>query len=336
MRRRFGSARMRSFSVGGSLRDRIVVTGAAGFIESSLTNRPLTDGRTVVGIDSFEYCHAREHKEANPASTRTNPAFTLVEQNLLDANLPEVLEEAACVYHLFARTGVCASWGDSLEVYVRNKVWATQKVLDACLVAGFPPVVHASSSSVNGDQDELPLRGDMTPKLRSPYGVTKLAGEHLLLLRTANHRPGTVSLHLFTDYCPHRRPDGAFQNFVRTRLEGRPVTVYGDGSQTRAFTYIDDIVEGLVRAPKAPAASVRNIGGGNRVSLAEAIATLGDVVGAVPKVDRRPVEAGDVRDTLADVSCLTAAVGYAPRTRLADGLAVKHASPGALRAEEFA
>ena len=164
------------------MQDHIVVTGAAGFIGSSLTDRLLADGHAVVGVDCFSDYYAREQKEANLAGARANPAFTLVEEDLLDADLPSLIRGAACVCHLAAQPGVRASWGDSFEAYVRDNVWATQKVLEACLKAGSPPVVYSSSSSVCGDQDELPLREEMTPRPRSPYGVTKLAGEHLCLL----------------------------------------------------------------------------------------------------------------------------------------------------------
>ena len=302
------------------MRDHIVVTGAAGFIGSSLTDRLLADGHAVVGIDSFEDYYPREQKEANLALARTDSRFTLVEEDLLAADLPALFSGAACVYHLAAQAGVRASWGDSFEVYVRNNVWATQKVLEACLAAGSPPLVYASSSSVYGDQDELPLREEMTPRPRSPYGVTKLAGEHLCLLYAANHGLHTVSLRFFTVYGPRQRPDMAFHKFIRAMLEGRPIVVYGDGTQTRDFTYIDDIVEGLVRAPKAPAGSVMNIGGGNRVSLAEAIATLEDVMGLEAVIDRRPVKPGDMRDTWADVSRMGAYLGVRPATAATDGL----------------
>jgi UDP-glucuronate 4-epimerase len=158
-----------------------------------------------------------------------------------------------------------------------------------------PKVIFASSSSVYGDQDELPLREDMVPRPRLPYGVTKLAGEHLCGLCGATHGLDTVSLRFFTVYDPRQRPDMAFQKFIKAMLEGCEIVIYGDGAQTRDFTYIDDIVEGLVLARKAPAGAVMNFGGGNRVSLNEAIATLGEVMGAEPKIAPRPVDAGDVR-----------------------------------------
>jgi nucleoside-diphosphate-sugar epimerase len=146
----------------------MVVTGCAGFIGSHLTDRLLADGHAVVGIDSFEDYYPRAYKEANLAGARANPAFTLLEQNILEADLPALLGDAACVYHLAAQAGVRASWGSSFEVYTKNNVLATQRLLEACVAAGVPKVIYASSSSVYGDQDELPLREDMVPKPRSP------------------------------------------------------------------------------------------------------------------------------------------------------------------------
>jgi len=316
----------------------IVVTGAAGFVGSHLTDRLLADGHTVVGIDSFEDYYPRALKEANLEGARAKPAFTLHEANILDlaaeaapggpeaggvkrSALAALLRGCAGVYHLAAQAGVRASWGSSFEVYTRNNVLATQQLLEACVAAQVPKVIYASSSSVYGDQDELPLREHMAPRPRSPYGVTKLAGEHLCLLYHANHGLDTVALRFFTVYGPRQRPDMAFHKFIKAMLDGRKIVVYGDGMQTRDFTYVDDIVEGLVLAPKAPPGAVMNIGGGNRVSLGEAIATLGEVVGVEPRLDVQPVEAGDVRDTWADVSRAVELIGYRPTTKLAGGLA---------------
>jgi UDP-glucose 4-epimerase len=301
-------------------KDRVLVTGAAGFIGSSLCDRLLAEGHIVVGIDSFEDYYVRELKEQNLAGARAHPAFSLVEENLLDADLAALLDGAACVYHLAAQAGVRASWGSSFDVYTRNNVLATQRLLEACAAAGTPKVVYASSSSVYGDQDELPLRETMVPKPRSPYGVTKLAGEHLCLLYTANYGLDTTSLRFFTVYGPRQRPDMAFHRFIRAMLEGRPIVMYGDGSQTRDFTYIDDIVTGLAAARGASPGAVLNIGGGHRVSLSESIRMLGEVTGVEPEIDERPVEAGDVRDTWADTARIRTQLAYAPQTALADGL----------------
>ena len=290
-----------------------MVTGAAGFIGSHLSDRLLADGYAVVGIDSFEDYYPRAIKEANLAGARANPAFMLHEANILDlaaeaapggpeasgvdgSALAALLRDCACVYHVAAQAGVRASWGSSFEVYTRNNVLATQQLLEACVAAAVPKVIYASSSSVYGDQDELPLREDMVPRPRSPYGVTKLAGEHLCGLYHANHGLDAVALRFFTVYGPRQRPDMGFHKFITAMLKGREIVIYGDGTQTRDFTYVDDIVEGLVLAQKAPAGAVMNLGGGNRVSLLEAIATLGELAGTEPKLIRQGVEAGDVRD----------------------------------------
>jgi UDP-glucose 4-epimerase len=301
--------------------DRILVTGCAGFIGSSLTDRLLAAGHSVVGIDSFEDYYARADKERNLVGALDDERFTLVEQDLVEADLARLVDGVSCVYHLAAQAGVRASWGSSFDVYARNNVLATQRLLEASRAAGVPKLVYASSSSVYGDQDELPLREDMTPRPRSPYGVTKLAGEHLCLLYQANYGLDTVALRFFTVYGPRQRPDMAFNRFIRAIVADEEIAVYGDGSQTRDFTFIDDIVDGLVRAPRAPAGAVMNLGGGNRVTLMDTLSTLGEILGRTPRLRFQPVEAGDVRDTWADVTAAETLIDYRPTTGLADGLA---------------
>ncbi len=311
---------------------RIVVTGCAGFIGSHLCDRLLAENHEVLGIDSFEDYYARAIKESNLGSALSDPRFSLREADLVALSetpadgpdgadsLVAAIAGADIVYHLAAQAGVRASWGTTFDIYTRNNVLATQRLLEACLAAEVPRVVYASSSSVYGDQEVYPLQETMRCLPRSPYGVTKLAAEHLCGLYHANYGLDTVSLRFFTVYGPRQRPDMGFHKFIRAYLEGREIAVYGDGRQTRDFTFISDIVDGLVRAPQAPGGSVMNLGGGNRVSLLDAIETLAEVAGVEPRLSMSGAAPGDVRHTWADVSTAAELLGYAPSVPLEDGL----------------
>jgi len=307
----------------------MVVTGAAGFIGSHLVERLLAAGHEVVGIDSFEDYYPRPLKEGNIARARVAGRFTLVDENLLSmagaaaaggSRLDEVLAGAGCVFHLAAQAGVRASWGQSFRIYSDNNVLATQMVLEACRREGVPRVVYASSSSVYGDTDRLPMHEDANCRPVSPYGVTKLAGEQLCRLYWKNHGVPTVSLRFFTVYGPRQRPDMAFHLFLRALHEGRPLEMYGTGSQTRDFTFVDDIVEGIVRAVDGVDGAVYNLGGGSRVTLLEAIHTLESVSGLTAEVRGEGVQPGDVKHTWADLGRAREDLGYAPQVPLEEGL----------------
>jgi UDP-glucose 4-epimerase len=307
----------------------MVVTGAAGFIGSHLVERLLAAGHEVVGIDSFEDYYPRPLKEGNIARARVAGRFTLIEDDILsmagdDAagrnRLDEVLAGADCVFHLAAQAGVRASWGQSFRIYTDNNVLATQMVLEACRREGVPRVVYASSSSVYGDTDRLPMHEDANCRPVSPYGVTKLAGEQLCRLYWKNHGVPTVSLRFFTVYGPRQRPDMAFHLFLRALHEGRPLEMYGTGSQTRDFTFVDDIVEGIVRAVDGVDGAVYNLGGGSRVTLLEAIRTLESVSGLTAEVRGEGEQAGDVKHTWADLGRAREELGYAPQVPLEEGL----------------
>jgi UDP-glucose 4-epimerase len=312
---------------------RIVVTGAAGFIGSSLVDRLLHEGAVVTGVDSFEDYYARDLKESNLQAARAHPAFTFLETNILElaadgvqggAVLRRRLREADAVFHLAAQAGVRASWGQSFRVYAENNVLGTQLMLEACKEAGVGRFVYASSSSVYGDSDELPLREDGVCRPVSPYGVTKLAGEHLAVLYAKSQGVPAVSLRFFTVYGPRQRPDMAFNIFLRALLADEPLDVFGDGDQTRDFTYISDIVDALVLALDAPPGSVFNLGGGSRVSLKEVLAILEGVAGRPPRIAVRPKQAGDVRHTWADLERARSVLGYDPKVSLRAGLAAEH------------
>jgi UDP-glucose 4-epimerase len=320
---------------------RVLVTGAAGFIGSHLVERLLNEGARVVGVDSFEDYYPRAFKEANVAAALADPRYEFVEADLHTlatepggdgaTRLEELARSCSRVYHLAAQAGVRASWGQSFRVYTENNVLATQLVLEACRESAVERVVYASSSSVYGDSPTMPLQEDAVCRPISPYGVTKLAGEHLSQLYWTCRGVPTVALRFFTVYGPRQRPDMAFHIFLRALLAGEPLVVYGDGRQTRDFTFIADIVEALVRAGSAPPGSVMNIGGGSRVSLAHVLEVLEDVTGTRPDIRFEAKQAGDVQDTWADLTRARDLIGYSPAVSLRDGLAAEHAWMQALR-----
>jgi UDP-glucose 4-epimerase len=299
-----------------------VVTGAAGFIGSHLAHRLLEDGHEVTGIDCFTDYYPRPRKEANLAPLRAHRRFRLVEERLQDAPLARHLEGVEQVFHLAAQAGVRASWGREFAHYTEHNVLATQRLLEAALEAGRPRIVYASSSSVYGDSPVLPLREDGPCRPVSPYGVTKLAAEHLALLYHRNHGLETVSLRFFTVYGPRQRPDMAFHRFLKAAREGQPVTVFGDGSQTRDFTYVDDIVTAArAAALSGRPGSVYNVGGGERVALNEVLRLIERVTGRHLQIQHQEPQMGDMKDTFADTSAASRDLGFRSTVPLAEGLA---------------
>ncbi len=301
---------------------KVVVTGAAGFIGSQLAEALVRDGHDVTGIDCFTDYYPRELKEKNLAALRAARCFRLVEGRLQDLELPAVLEGAGHVYHLAAQAGVRASWGRDFEHYTGHNVLATQRLLEAAVAAGRPRFVYASSSSVYGDSATLPLREDGICRPVSPYGVTKLAGEHLAVLYHRNHGLPTVSLRYFTVYGPRQRPDMAFHRFLRAARDGTAVTVYGDGLQTRDFTFVDDIVAATrAAALSGRPGSVYNVGGGVRVALEDVLRLVRDVTGRALQIQRQGAQKGDMRDTFADTSAAARDLGFRSTVSLPEGLA---------------
>ncbi len=302
---------------------RCLVTGAAGFVGSSLSERLLSLGHDVVGVDRMSDYYPRSYKEANLVRLRDEPRFELQVHDLAECAMEPLLEGVEVVFHQAAQAGVRASWGQSFETYLRDNLLATQRLLEA--VRGHKSVrkvVYASSSSVYGEAHELPMRERSATLPYSPYGVTKLAAEHLAELYRHNFGLATASLRYFTVYGPRQRPDMAFHKFIEATLDGRAIKVFGDGEQTRDFTFIADIVEANIAAAADGVAGVFNIGGGSRVTLREVLATLAEVVGPL-KIERQDREAGDVLDTWADVSRAAAVMNYAPQVALREGLAAQ-------------
>ena len=301
---------------------RALVTGCAGFIGSHLTESLLADGHEVVGVDCLNDNYAWPDKMRNLAVARSHDRFALIPLDLSRGELAELVAGADVVFHLAAEPGVRTSWGGRFDSYVRNNVLATQRLLE--VARDFPDVrfVYASSSSIYGDAEQLPTREDATPAPFSPYGVTKLAAEQLCTLYHRNHGTRAVSLRFFSVYGPRQRPDMAFNRFCRAALEDAPITVFGDGEQTRDFTFVADVVRAVRAAGVEPAAvgGVYNIGGGSRVSVNQALALLREFAGRPLDVRYLERESGDVRDTGADITLARRDLGFAPQTTFAEGL----------------
>ena len=302
-----------------------LVTGVAGFIGSTLAERLVRAGEDVVGIDSFTDYYPRESKERNLAFLRTAPNFRFVEGRIQDADLGALLADRTHVFHLAAQAGVRKSWGRDFDVYTTNNIEATQVLLEACVARPLEKLVYASSSSVYGDLVAMPMREDALPQPVSPYGVSKLAAEQLCYLYHANFGVPAVSLRYFTVYGPRQRPDMGFHKFLRATLQGQPIAVYGDGEQTRDFTFVDDIVTAnLAAAERGVAGRVYNIGGGSRVSLNHVLELIGRVTGRPPVIAREASQKGDMRHTYADTTLARTDLGFRPSFDLERGLAAEY------------
>jgi nucleoside-diphosphate-sugar epimerase len=302
-----------------------IVTGAAGFIGSHLVESLLADGQEVVGIDGFLDYYPRAAKEQNLERARDHAAFRLVEGRLQELDLDRVFDGAGVIYHLAAQAGVRSSWGRDFALYSDHNVLATQRLLEAAAGAGRPRVVYASSSSVYGDAKSLPLREDTPCQPVSPYGVTKLAGEHLAVLYHRNHGLPTTSLRFFTVYGPRQRPDMAFHRFLKAARDGEAVHLYGDGEQTRDFTFVKDAVAATAAAGnQGVPGRAYNIGGGSRVSINQVLHMIGRIAGRPLDVRREPAQKGDMRDTFADTGLAKTDLGFAPTVSLQEGIEAEY------------
>ena len=298
-----------------------LVTGAAGFVGSHLSERLLGLGFTVTGLDCFTDYYPRERKDANLATLRQTQGFTLVETSLADADLAELLDGVTHVFHLAAQAGVRKSWGRDFHVYTVNNVEGTQILLEACAGRPIERLVYASSSSVYGDDVALPMREDARPQPLSPYGVTKLSAEQLCHLYHVNYSVPTVALRYFTVYGPRQRPDMGFHRFLKAVMAGQAVPQFGDGRQTRDFTFVADAVSATVAAAtRGKPGGVYNIGGGSRVELLDVFELIRRVTRRPVKPDRVDAQRGDMRDTYADTTRARADLGFAPTVTLEQGL----------------
>ena len=298
-----------------------LVTGGAGFIGSHLSERLLSQGARVRAIDAFTDFYPRPLKERNLQNLRGREGYEFIEGDLRQLDLPKLLDGMTHVFHLAAQAGVRRSWGADFQVYTGLNIDSTQRLLEACVGKPIERLVYASSSSVYGDEVEIPMRETAVLQPVSPYGVTKLSAEQLCYLYHFNYQVPTVSLRYFTVYGPRQRPDMGFNRFFRAILDGKPLIQFGDGLQTRDFTFVADAVRATADAAvRGVPGRVYNIGGGARVSLKEVFDLIARVSGRPITIDRQPPQKGDMRDTYADTTRARTDLGFAPSVTLEEGL----------------
>ena len=298
---------------------KIVVTGAAGFIGSTLSEALVAAGHEVIGLDAFIDYYPRPMKEANLAGLSGAAGFRFEELDLRTAELDRWLDGADAVIHEAAMAGLMRSWTD-LELYTSCNILATNRLIEAAMRTGIRRFVLASTSSVYGREAVGDEDNPLEPS--SPYGITKLAAEKLVLAHAAiSGFPGTI-IRYFSIYGPRQRPDMAYHRFIEAMLDGKPITVFGDGEQTRSNTYVDDAVRGTMLALEHGAAGgIYNIGGGKTVTLNEAIGLIAGHLGVEPVIEREPARPGDQRHTSADIGRARSVLGYEPSVEPDDGLA---------------
>ncbi|GAA2759417.1 NAD-dependent epimerase/dehydratase family protein [Actinopolymorpha rutila] len=302
---------------------RYLVTGVAGFIGSQVAERLLPRATELIGVDCFTANYPRAVKEENLRHLRPKPNFSLLEADLGVADLPAILSGVDVVVHQAGLPGVRPSWGRGFSEYVAHNVVATQRLLEAARNVGVRRFVYASSSSVYGNAASYPTSEEAVPRPFSPYGVTKLAGEHLCGTYGANYGLSTVALRYFTVYGPRQRPDMAFHRFVEAGCRGTEINVYGSGEQVRDFTHVDDVVRANVLATEAdlPPGKVLNIAGGSRVDVNTVLTLLAGLVQTPLRVTRVDHQAGDVEETWATCDEARRLLGWTPTVELVDGLA---------------
>jgi UDP-glucuronate 4-epimerase len=315
---------------------RVAVTGVAGFVGSHLAEALIARGDTVVGIDCFTPYYDPGTKETNIAALRGRKEFELVAVDLRTADLTALLDGVDAVFHQAGQAGVRLSWSDGFVDYVGHNVLATQRLLES-VHAARPSArfVYASSSSVYGNQPRYPTTEADLPRPYSPYGVTKLAGEHLCGLYAENWGVHTVALRYFTVFGPRQRPDMSLHRLCEAALGGEAFPRYGDGEQVREFTYVADIVRANLAAVAAdvPPGTFCNIAGGGEITLNRLIDLVGELAGTAVKVEEEDAKAGDARRNGGAIDRARELLGWVPEVSLRDGIAAQlawHASRGNL------
>ena len=300
-----------------------IVTGVAGFIGSHLAETLLEKGEDVIGVDQLNNYYDPQLKHNNLAVLKKYQSFRFIQADIQELDWSELLRSVDIVYHQAAQAGVRASWGEGFKNYTERNINATQVILEAAKqVRSLKQIVYASSSSIYGNAVTMPTPETLCPQPVSPYGITKLAGERLCWLYQRNFDVPVTALRYFTVYGQRQRPDMAFHKFFKAAIEGKAIDIYGDGQQTRDYTYVKDIVAANLAAGRIPEAigEVFNIGGGSRVTLIELLDLMEQVMGQPIKRNHLSNAVGDARHTSADIAKAQKILGYVPQVSLLEGL----------------
>jgi len=300
----------------------VLVTGCAGFIGSHTTDRLLSEGHDVRGVDCFTEYYDPELKRSNLTAALTSTSFEFIDADLVTADPRALLEGVDSVMHLAGQPGVRDSWSDGFEAYVQRNIIATQRLLEAARTADISRFVAASCSSIYGDAETYPTTESAIPLPVSPYGVTKLAAENLCTLYATNFDVPTISLRYFTVYGPRQRPDMAMRRMIDLALAGEAFPLYGDGSVSRSFTYVDDVVDANLAALVEPvrAGTVCNIADQTTWSMTEVIDLVGEALGHPVELDRQPAADGDARRTGGSSRLALETIRWSPSTTLPVGI----------------
>ena len=302
-----------------------LVTGAGGFIGSHISERLVAEGHSVTAVDCLTAHYDPAQKRANLDALRRLTGCMIVQADLRTSDLATLLDGVDVVFHQSGQPGVRSSWDAGFPSYVEHNILVTQRLLEALRHQPIDRLVFASSSSVYGNAQAYPTSETDLPRPQSPYGVTKLAAEHLCSLYARTYGVPTVSLRYFTVYGPRQRPDMAIHRLIEAALSGQPFPLYGDGRQVRDFTFVDDVVEAnlLAATGSIPPGSVVNVAGGSATTLMEVVSIVCELTGQPVELDRHPSQPGDVERTGGSTERAARLLGWAPRVRLPEGLAAQ-------------
>ena len=304
-----------------------LITGVAGFIGMHIAERLLKEKHRVTGIDCYLESYPREVKEDRINNLLQYDQFTFIQGSIVETDLRPLCEEVDYIFHKAAQAGIRFNWGNTYEIYNTNNILGTQRLLEATIGTSVKKLVYASSSSIYGDVKELPVRETVTPQPVSCYGVSKLAAEHMCYLYWKNFQVPTNSLRYFTVFGPRPRPDMCICIFSRAIFSGEEIQVFGDGEQSRGFTYVSDIVNANLKAAEsAHVGEVMNISGGGRITINALIKKLENIIGKKANLRYETFAKGDVMHTQADISKAEKLIGYKPEKDFDEGLAETVAS----------